>query len=227
MRIHCVLHASFEGPAAIKDWAQAKGLEMTTTRTYAGEQLAGTNEFDFLLVMGGPQSPLEMEKYPFLQDEIELVSRAIADQKVILGICLGSQIIAEALGAPTQRSPQKEIGVFPVVLTEAGRVDPLFKNFPNKFSAFHWHNDMPGIPNGAVLLAKSLGCPHQAFRYGERIYGLEFHLEPTRESAKELIENCPGDLEPSTYTQTENEILSADFGTINRKMETILELLAS
>ncbi len=227
MRIHCVLHASFEGPAAIRDWAHAKALEMTATRTYAGEQLPGTSEFDFLVVMGGPQSPLEIEKYPFLRDEIELVSRAVADQKVILGICLGSQIIAEALGAATQRSPQKEIGVFPVTLTQEGRVDPIFKNFPDKFPAFHWHNDMPGIPDGAVLLAKSPGCPHQAFRYAERIYGLEFHLEPTRESAKELIDSCPDDLAPSVYTQTEKEILSADFGTINGKMETILELLAS
>ncbi len=225
MRIHCILHASFEGPAAIKDWAQAKGLEMTTTSTYAGEQLPNTNEFDFLVIMGGPQSPLEIDKYSFLRDEIELVSRAVADEKAILGICLGSQVIAEALGAPTQRSPEKEIGVFPIELTEEGRLDPIFKNFPDKFSAFHWHNDMPGIPDGAVLLARSLGCPHQAFRYGNRIYGLEFHLEPTRASAKELIENCPGDLEEGIYTQTEEEILSADFDAINKKMETILDLL--
>ena len=199
MRIHCVLHASSEGPAAIEHWAQAKGLEFATTKTYAGEQLPDTNEFDFLVVMGGPQSPLEIEKHPFLRDEIELVSRAVADHKVILGICLGSQIIAEALGAATQRSPEKEIGVFPIDLTAEGRVDPIFKNFPDKFSAFHWHNDMPGIPKGAVLLAQSLGCPHQAFRYGDRVYGLEFHLEPTRESAMELIDNCVS--HPVPWTQ--------------------------
>ncbi len=225
MRIHCILHAAFEGPAAIKDWAQAKGLAMTTTSAYAGEQLPNTTEFDLLVIMGGPQSPLQINKHSFLRDEIELVSRAVAEEKAILGICLGSQVISEALGAPTQRGPEKEIGVFPIELTEQGRLDPIFKNFSDKFLAFHWHHDMPGIPDGAVLLAKSSGCPHQAFRYGDRIYGLEFHLEPTRESAKELIENCPGDLEGGIYTQTGEEILSADFGAMNKKMETILDLL--
>lgn len=200
---------------------------MAITRTYAGEQLPGTDEFDFLVLMGGPQNPSETDKYPYLRDEIELVSRATTDQKAIVGFCLGSQIIAEALGATTERSPQKEVGIFPVTLTEEGRTDSVFGNFPDKFPVFHWHNDMPGIPEGAVLLADSPGCPHQAFRFGDRIYGLQFHLEPTRASAKELIDNCPDDLAPGTFIQTEEEILSSDFTTINNKMVTILNSLAS
>jgi GMP synthase (glutamine-hydrolysing) len=166
-----------------------------------------------------------MDEYPFLRDEVALVSQAVAEHKVILGICLGSQIIAEALGAETKRSPEREVGQFPVELTDDGRLDPVFKGFPNRFSAFHWHNDMPGIPSGAVLLAKSEGCPHQAFRYGDRTYGLQFHLETTGQSAKELIRKCPGDLNEGKYTQSREEILSADFGPMNTKMEAILNFL--
>ena len=226
MRMRCVMHAPFEGPAAIEDWVRAKGWQMVITRTYAGEKLPSVDEFDILVLMGGPQSPFEIDQYPYLQDEIVLVSQATAASKAMIGFCLGSQIIAEALGAATLRSPEREVGVFPVKLTKEGREDPVFGIFPEAFPVFHWHNDIPGIPEGAVLLANSPGCPRQAFRYGDRVYGLQFHLEPTRESAGELIDNCPADLAPGKYVQTAEQILSADFAAINKKMIAILDALA-
>jgi GMP synthase (glutamine-hydrolysing) len=138
---------------------------------------------------------------------------------------LGSQVIAEALAAPTQQSPNKEVGFFPVKLTEDGRRDPVLKDLPAEFEALHWHYDMPGIPLGAVLLAKSAGCPHQAFRFGDRVYGFQFHMEPTRDSIKPLLKKGADDLAPSQYTQTAEEIMAADFESMNRRMIYILDTI--
>ena len=223
MRLHYVMHASFETPGVIEDWAKHKGFEFSGTRTYADEKLPKSSDVEFLIVLGGPQSPLFMDDYPYLVDEISLISEVIKERKPVIGFCLGSQLIAEALGARTRRSPEKEVGVFPIQLTAAGQSDAILKHLPAQFDMLHWHHDMPGIPDGAVLLAKSAGCPHQAFRLDDRIYGFQFHMESTEESIRPLLENAVDDLTPSKYTQTLDEILSADFETMNERMELILD----
>jgi len=226
MRIHSIIHAPFEKLGVIEDWAMQKNYNLSETHTYRGEKLPEVSEFDFLIIMGGPQSPLELEQYPYLRDEIKLTDRAIVNKKAVLGVCLGSQIIGEALGAQTQHSPNKEIGAYPVELTSEGIGDPLFKKFPAKFDVMHWHNDMPGIPTGARLLAKSEGCPRQAFAYGDRVYGLQFHLEITQELAKGMIEHCASDLQPNRYVHSANELLAIDYAPINQKMRVVLDHLA-
>jgi len=225
MKIHYIMHASFETLGSIADWAIQNNHSLSCTKTYDGEQLPNVSEFDFLIVMGGPQSPIEIEKFPYLKDEIEFISKAIKQNKIVLGFCLGAQLIAEALGAKTQRSPKKEVGSFPIELTEEGLKDSIFKNFPKTFDVIHWHNDMPGLPEGAVLLAKSEGCPRQAFRYGDRVYGFQCHLEPKLENIKEMIANCPGDLKPSQFTQTAEDMLKSDFKKLNQRMRSILDSL--
>ena len=134
-------------------------------------------EFDFAVSMGGPQNPGDASHLSYLQDEIEFLKSAINDEKHVLGFCLGAQLIGEALGGKTLRSPEKEVGVFPIKLTKEGREDPLFCNFPPSFPVIHWHNDMPGVTKDAVLLASSEGCPIQGYRYKTRAYGLQFHME--------------------------------------------------
>src|SRR5437868_12177668 len=104
--------------------------EISFTHTYKVERLPNTSQIDFLVIMGGPQSPLELDKYPYLRDEIDLTKKIIEQKKPVLGICLGAQIIGESLGAKTEQSPNKEIGIFPLQLTPEGIVDPLFKHFP-------------------------------------------------------------------------------------------------
>ena len=138
-----------------------------------------------------------------------------------------AQLIAEALGAGTLRSPEKEVGTFRVQLTHDGAQDPILRAFPTQFDALHWHHDMPGIPNGAALLAHSAGCPHQAFRFGDRTYGFEFHLEPTAASIKPLLQNGADDLVPSKYTQPANDILSSDFATMNKRLAHVLDSLVA
>jgi len=153
---------------------------------------------------------METDKYPYLNDEINLIRASIEAGKVVLGFCLGAQLISEALGAKTEWSPEKEIGVYPIDLTAVGQKDPLFAGFDPKFNVIYWHSDMPGLPKGAELLAHSDGCPRQAFRYGDRVYGFQFHMEITPEVANDLVANCPDDLEPGKFVQTAETFLASD-----------------
>lgn len=226
MRIHIIMHASFEGAGAIKNWAMNNGHTISYTHTYKGESLPDISELDFLVVMGGPQSPTQLDKYPYLRDEINFTRKAIDQNKLVIGVCLGAQIISESLGAKTEQSPNKEIGVYPITLTEEGLKDNIFKNFPASFDVMHWHNDMPGLPEGATLLAYSEGCPRQAIKYNDRVYGLQCHMEMTNELIKGMVEHCTSDLKPGKYIQNAEELLGQDMADINQMMMNILNHLA-
>jgi GMP synthase (glutamine-hydrolysing) len=227
MRIHCIIHAPFEMPGAVATWVLKKGYSLTFTHTYNGEKLPAVSAFDFLVIMGGPQSPLELNKFPYIANEIILTKQAIQANKPVIGFCLGAQIIGESLGATTQKSPHKEIGQYPIMLTKAAEQDPVFKTMSTTFDVIHWHNDMPGIPPNAVLLAYSEGCPQQAFRYGDRVYGLQFHMEMTQELVEGMIKHCPEDLQAGQYIRSEQELLNSDFAPMNQKLFSLLNYLAS
>jgi GMP synthase (glutamine-hydrolysing) len=181
MNILFITHASFEKPGSIELWAKKNNHMTHEVRPYAGEALPAIDNYDMLIVMGGPQSPIKIEKSPYLKDEIELIKDALNQKKKMIGVCLGAQLIAEALGAKTERSPNKEIGMYPVELIGNVSDDPVFKDFPDKFDVMHWHSDMPGLTDGIKLLAKSEGCPRQIFRFGDRVYGFQCHFELTKE----------------------------------------------
>ena len=138
-----------------------------------------------------------MRKIAILFSEIEdlFIKEAIQRGKSILGICLGAQLIAKALGAKVFKAPMKEIGWYDVSLTRIGSRDPLFSNLPKTFPVFQWHEDTFEIPKAGKLIATSTDVPHQAFRYGENVYGLQFHLEVTEEMIKEWIDTYEGELE--------------------------------
>jgi GMP synthase (glutamine-hydrolysing) len=227
MNILCITHADFETPGVIEDWAKQRGYGFKVCRPYQGENCLSAVAFDFLIVMGGPQSPLELEKNPYLKDEITLIAQAIAGDKIVLGFCLGAQLIGETLGGKTARSPEKEVGVYPLSLTEESLDDPLLEGFPNSFPVIHWHNDMPGETKDSVILASSQGCPRQILRYAPRVYGFQCHLEITKEGIQEMIKACPGDLKPSRFTQTPDELLVQDYGAINQLMIKILDRLVA
>lgn len=227
MRIHTIIHAPFEKPGIIESWAIDKGYNLSSTHTYKGEKLPDISTIDFLIVMGGPQSPTELDKYPYLRNEITLTKQAIDQGKAVLGVCLGAQIISESLDAKTERSPNKEIGVYPISLTKEGEIDSVFKKFPKSFDVMHWHNDMPGIPQGAVLLAYSEGCPRQVIKYSDRVYGLQCHMEMTSELIKGMVEHCANDLIPGRYVQQNKNLLTNDMSEINNKMFIILDYLES
>jgi len=228
MKILCIFHASFEKLGYIEIWANKNNHIIRKVNPYRGETLPKIDDFDFLIIMGGPQSTLQIENAPYLLDEIEFIKEAIQMDKRVLGICLGAQLVAEALGAKTEISPHHEVGMYLVELLDDSRSDPVFRHFPSKFEAMHWHHDMPGLPEEAALLARSEGCPRQAFRYGDRVYGLQFHFEMTEILLTGMVENCLGDLiEKGKYVRPVKEILETDCSEINLKLESILEYLAN
>lgn len=222
MNILCITHADFETPGVIQDWAHKNKYHFTICKPYKGEILPTIYEFDLLIVMGGPQGACELDKDPYLYDEVALIKDAITHNKKVLGFCLGAQLIGIALGAQATRSPEKEIGVFPITLTAHAAHDPLLNQLPSEFEVIHWHNDMPGLTSTSEILAASAGCPRQIVKYTPLVYGFQCHLEITHEGIQTMINECGNDLKPSTYTQNEIELLEQNYETINQRMHQIL-----
>ncbi|MCK4934538.1 MAG: homoserine O-succinyltransferase [Simkaniaceae bacterium] len=222
MNVLFILHAEWEMPGVIETWAREREFSVSFCRPFQGEKIPSASNFDWFILMGGPQSALNIEQLPYLQAEKELVKDAIFQNKFLLGFCLGAQIIGEAFGASAERSPHREVGIFPITLTEAGVADPLFEGFPKEFSVVHWHADMPGISRDAQILATSEGCPRQVIRYSEKAYGFQCHLEPTLEIMQNMTLQCAGDLIPDKYIQSKEEMLQADYSTINEYMRKFL-----
>lgn len=220
MRVHYIQHVDFETPGIILSWLEKNNFPYTSTHTYLTDEFPDVEDFDFLIIMGGPQDAHD------LIAEINFVREAILAKKIILGICLGSQIIGEALGGETIKSPHKELGQFPVQLTQAAQHDPVFKNFPECFPVIHWHNDMMAVTPQSVLLAKSAGCPQQAFRYDDRIYGLQFHMEMTPETIKTMVARCRDDFTQGKFVQSPDELLAVDCSEMNGYLLQLLDYLA-
>lgn len=179
-KILVLQHAACETLGTIADALQAEALAWQYVRVFEGKPVPGEiGDAGGLIVMGGPMGVYEHERYSHLKDELRLIESALKAGKPILGVCLGSQLLAAALGAPVTRGARKEIGWYPVRLAEAAAQDRLWSAAPCEFMALHWHGDVFELPSGAVNLAASAMTPHQAFRHGKFAYGLLFHLEMT------------------------------------------------
>ncbi|MCS6958505.1 MAG: type 1 glutamine amidotransferase [Pseudanabaenaceae cyanobacterium SKYGB_i_bin29] len=229
MRIHYLQHVPFEGLGSIETWATDRGYTLCVTRLYQDDPLPNPAAFDWLIVLGGPMNIYEEDRYPWLRREKEFIGKAIGADKVVIGICLGAQLLADVLGGRVEKNREKEIGWFPVQLTATARTFPPFANLPQEFMAFHWHGDTFTIPPNCTLLASSAGCLHQAFSYGNKVLGLQFHLESTPNSVQALVNNCSDELVPGKYIQSPPEMMGHTdrFRAINRIMAQILSQLAS
>ncbi|GAB7081843.1 type 1 glutamine amidotransferase [Megalodesulfovibrio paquesii] len=197
MRLHTLEHVPFEGPAAITELAVMQGHTLTRSRLYAGDPLPALAEVDVLFVMGGPMSVHDEGQFPWMAAEKALLRAAVHAGTRMLGICLGAQLLAEVLGGQITRNPQREIGWFPVQLTPEGRQAPVLAGIPDTFPAFHWHGETFSIPEQAIRLASSEACANQAFAVGNRIVGLQFHLETTPLSMEQLLTHCADELSPA------------------------------
>ncbi|HDR2702641.1 TPA: type 1 glutamine amidotransferase [Enterobacter roggenkampii] len=234
MHIHFIIHEHFEAPGAYEIWGKSRGCSLSYTRVYQGEplpeELGGT---DLLIIMGGPQSPATTrEECPWFDAQAEkaLISRAIEAGKTVIGVCLGSQLIGEALGAAFCHSPEKEIGKFPVRLTDAGKANPLFEGFGSVLNVGHWHNDMPGLTPQAKVLAYSEGCPRQIVQYSERVYGFQCHMELTPEVVELLIEHSQNDLRRAgefRFVETAEKLRSHDYREMNQVLFSFLDKLTA
>lgn len=228
MRIDVLQHVPFEAAAAVADWAKARDHRLTSWAVYEGD-LPNLADVEFLVVMGGPMNIYQESEYPWLAREKTAIKAAIARGAVVLGICLGAQLVADALGGNVVRNEEMEIGWFPVELTTEGRHLRLVEDLPLRFVALHWHGDTFSIPPGAVHVAASAACRNQAFAYDEgRVVGLQFHLEETPESLRGLIEHARGELAPGKWIQPEPALLAPDapFAEANDHLFLLLDRMA-
>lgn len=225
MRIHYLQHVPFEKLEQIEHWATQQNHTITGTRLFESADFPAVADFDMLVVLGGPMGTYDEDKFPWLQAEKRFIKMVIEAQKQVLGICLGAQLIADVLGAKVYKNEHKEIGWFPVMLTDEGKTSLLFSGIPEKFHAFHWHGDTFELPAGARHIAYSEGCQHQAFTYGEHVVGLQFHFESSSNSIEKLIAHCKEDLQAGIYVQTPEEMLAQKkyLGEANQLLYTLLE----
>jgi GMP synthase-like glutamine amidotransferase len=207
MRIHSLENESFEGLGNIEGWAKKKGHSISRTLLFKNEKLPETSDFDWLFIMGGSMNIYEEDKFPWLKEEKNFIAKAIAANKILLGICLGSQLIADVLGGKVSKNQYKEIGWFPVSLTREAMDSSIFRSLPGTFTAFHWHGDTFKIPHGAARIAQSEVCTNQAFECGRTI-GVQFHLEYSIKSIDLMFRNCGNELVDGKYIQTPDEIIS-------------------
>jgi GMP synthase-like glutamine amidotransferase len=181
MQVLVIQHVNLEGPGLLTPVLEKAGWrldvrQMDKPGVWLPEDL---DLYKALVILGGPMNVYEEEKYPYLSRLDSLIKQAITVQKPVLGICLGGQLIAKALGARVRKNSVKEIGWYPVQLTSMGRQDAIFKGLPPEFTVFQWHEDTFELPANATLLAQGSTCLNQAFVYGKNAYGFQFHLEVT------------------------------------------------
>jgi len=187
----CVVeHVAFEGPEAIEPWLLSRGAAVRRVALHARERLPGLDEFDALVVMGGPMGVHDGDGHPWLAQERELIGQAVRAERPVLGVCLGAQQMASALGARVAPGPGREIGWWPVRAEDAGGAVGL----ADGATVFHWHGDQFDLPPGARPVASSPICPCQGFLWGRRALGLQFHLETTPQGLDALIAHGADDL---------------------------------
>jgi GMP synthase-like glutamine amidotransferase len=205
LKIHCLQHAPHEGPGYVIDYAKKYGHSLNSTKFYKDEELPELDSFDVLLIMGGPMSVYDENNYPWLKQEKGFISEAITNNKKIIGICLGSQLLAAVLGARVFPNNEQEIGFFPVFKKSS---NDLFEKFPDNSIVFQWHGDTFDLPKDAELLASSEACINQAFAVDNNILALQFHLEITEELLKGFLKSGKDELLPKPYIQNEESIIN-------------------
>ncbi len=215
LRIHCFQHVDYEDLGCIKDWCKAKGHLITYTKFYKRESLPRITDFDWLIVMGGPMGVHDDETYSWLSHEKKAIEVAIEQNKTVIGICLGSQLIAEILGAKVYKDWNKEIGWFDVMLTEQGKNEYVTRGIQSTLKVFHWHGDIFDLPQNVKHLFFSEACRNQAFLYRDKVLGLQFHFEVSGKSIRAMIKKGKHELTGERYVQSEKEMLS-----LNKNVES-------
>lgn len=229
MRIRVLQHVPFEGPAAIGRWAAARGHDLAVAHLYAGQPFPPLDEFDLLVAMGGPMGVCDEALYPWLAPEKRFLERALGAGKRAVGICLGSQLLAEVLGGRVYRNAHREIGWHTVRGGRDAARSQFASVLPAAFTAFHWHGDAFDPPPGSLHLLSSDCTQNQAFECGPAL-ALLCHLEATPESVAALLEHGAADLDGGPFTQAAGEIRAAPperFEDLYRLLAVLLDRLSS
>ena len=189
-RILVIYHVPHERLGTFEPVFKKRGLSLNTFNAASTKLWPKVSAFDGLVVMGGPMGVYEQAKYPFLKKEIQLIQEALKAKKPILGVCLGSQLLAAALGSRVAKNQAKEIGWHPLMRDPGANNDPLCEAFGQTETVFQWHGDTFNLPKGAVRLFSSPLCQEQGFRYGVNAYGLQFHVEVTEAMIRAWLNNA-------------------------------------
>jgi GMP synthase-like glutamine amidotransferase len=208
LKIHCLQHVPEEGLGCIDYWTQAKGHTVTYTKFFDNNySLPVIDNFDWLIVLGGSMNVDETDKHPWLVPERTFIEQAIKKNKVVIGICLGAQLISQILGAKVYSMPEPELGWHSVKLTEYAQQHAAFNLFERSFYGFHWHNQMFDLPKHAQLLMSSELCSNQAYMYGKRTFAFQFHPEITQQNIIEFVKSLDAVSEVKINADAENQML--------------------
>jgi GMP synthase-like glutamine amidotransferase len=206
-KVHSLEHVHFEDTAGLSTLLSSKGYKLNRSRLYDGDSLPEINSFELLLVMGGPMSVHDEDKFDWLKPEKKFIEKCISSGKKIIGICLGAQLLADVLGAKVFKNRYREIGWHNVRQAGDSKKSRIFHGFPEEFTAFQWHGETFDIPSGCIKTSESEACENQSFIYDERIAALQFHLESTEISINNLIKYCGDEIISSPYIQNPEFIL--------------------
>mgnify|MGYP001587959281 CR=1 FL=1 len=208
MRIQCLQHVPFENPGEIAHWAARGGHPLVAAHLYRGDALPAHETYDLLVILGGPMNIHQHDQHPWLVAEKRYIRESIERGKGVLGVCLGAQLMADVLGGKVRRNAHPEIGWHAVDLLPGAGASGLLGGWPARFMPFHWHGDTFEIPPGALHAASSRACANQAFVYGERAVGLQFHLEYTADSIRAMLNECDDELKSGPHVQSPEAILA-------------------
>ena len=227
MRVHYLQHVPFAGPGCIADWARARRGTLSHTFFFAGEDLPPVDLFDLLVVLGGPINVYDHERTPYLFREKRFVARCLAASIPVLAISMGSQLLADVLGAPVRVNDESEMGWFPLELTPEAAGTAYFADAAPELEVLHWHKETFDIPRSATPIGSSAACANQGFIYAENVIGLQFHLETTATSVEGLITDGAHEFSEGRYVQSSREVMShpARFERANAQMRRVLDAL--
>ena len=206
MHIHYFQHNHFEDLGCIGVWAKSNNFTTSVTRFDLNPMLPSLQDFDWLVIMGGKMGVYDSNQYPWIPDEIGFIRKAINSGKVVIGICLGAQLIASSLGARVYKNSEPEMGFWPLQFSQEARKDNVFKHFPEELKVMHFHFDAFELPEGAVAMAKSPVTPVQAFRYGTNVFALQFHPELTESGVLEFINELTPEIVPGALVQNPEQM---------------------
>ncbi|MCP5489243.1 MAG: type 1 glutamine amidotransferase [Verrucomicrobia bacterium] len=225
MRVQVFQHVPFEGTGAMDTWFARHGATVRTTHWYAHPEFPSLDGVDLLVIMGGPMSVHDEMEYEWLRTEKVSIRHALTLGIPILGICLGAQLLADVLGARVYQNKAREIGWFPVESEDLPEPWQGFR-FPPSLPVLHWHGETFDLPVGARRLAKSDACLNQAFQYGDRTIGLQFHLESTSDLLADLVQHCQSEMTPGAFVQPPHELLAPNANRI-RSVHACMDRLLS